>query len=169
MGQQPNIELEISDLPRPTRKPAPARRWRPDRPGDVHSPDDAPWGGYYGTTGPDPGYALSLIAMRDLPLQPGEHRSGVEPALAAIVGARASRFGRAPMAEDVDVALLFLGLALEALPSEVAERLVANRKRMLTGAGHARHKVREMVSPIALLSQTPEQVRAAIRQGAFPA
>ena len=86
MGQQPNIELEIADLPRPTARPAPARRWSPSRPGEMNTPEDVPWGGAFGTTGPDTGYALSLVGQRDLVLAHGEHRANAEAAIAAVAG-----------------------------------------------------------------------------------
>ena len=55
MGQQPNMPLTVEDLPRPEPHPAPARRWRAGRPGDPALPADVPWGGAFGTPGPDPG------------------------------------------------------------------------------------------------------------------
>ena len=35
VGQQPNIELEMADLPRPRPKPQPAHGWVPGRPGEL--------------------------------------------------------------------------------------------------------------------------------------
>jgi hypothetical protein len=61
MGQQPNIELDESDLPRPTPQPAPARRWRPTKPGLITAPSENPSGGYFGKTGPDPGWAIRIV------------------------------------------------------------------------------------------------------------
>ena len=106
MGQQPNIELEISDLPRPTAHTAPARSWRPERPGDLNAPGDVPTGGAFGSTGPDPGYALRLVRSIDLAVAPAEQGHNAEAAVAAIAGARAARFRRAPTLEDVEIAAL---------------------------------------------------------------
>ena len=103
MGQQPNMPLTMEDLPRPEPRPGPARRWRAGRPGDLASPADVPWGGAFGTPGPDTGYALRLLAGRAG--EPGEAR-----ALAAIVAARASRLGRAPVPADVVAAEAILSL-----------------------------------------------------------
>ncbi|MFH1331478.1 MAG: hypothetical protein ABIJ48_12640 [Actinomycetota bacterium] len=105
MGQQPSIPLTVEDLPRPEARPAPARRWRADRPGDLASPTDVPWGGAFGTPGPDTGYALRLLADRSV--GPEESR-----ALAAVMAARASQLGRAPVAADAEAAESILGLAL---------------------------------------------------------
>ncbi len=167
MGQQPNIELEISDLPRPVPAPAAPRRWRPDRPGELHSPDDVPWGGVYGMVGPNTGYALSLVAQRDFELADSEVRSNVAVAVAAIAGARASHFGRAPMSEDVDVALLLLGLAPEGLPTELVDTMSAERGRRLGGLGHDPSRVRELVAgvPIDVLSATAEDLHRRMAAG----
>lgn len=109
MAQQPNVQLGIEDLPRPTSQPAPPRRWSPQRPGELTSPDDVPWGGAFGTPGPDTGYALEILAHRPLELQEGEDRHDVEAALTALMSARASRYGRAPVPEDAEVAEALLG------------------------------------------------------------
>lgn len=106
MGQQPNLPLTVEDLPRAEPHPAPARRWRAGRPGDVASPADVPWGGAFGTPGPDAGYALRLLEGRSS----GE---GVDPrAVAAVMGARASLVGRAPVAADAEAAEIILTPAL---------------------------------------------------------
>lgn len=107
MGQQPNMPLAIEDLPRAEPQPGPARRWQAGRPGDVASPADVPWGGAFGTPGPDPGYALRLLA--DGAPGPEETR-----ALAALAGARASWLGRAPVAADLEAAGIILAPALAA-------------------------------------------------------
>ena len=136
MGQQPNIELEQRNLPRPTAHPAPARRWRPERPGEVTSPDDMPWGGAFGTIGPDAGYVLRLIRTTDLVLADGENRHNAEAAIAAVATARSSRFGRAPVREDVELAAVVLGYDTGELPDE----LVASLQAVLAskpGAGRA--------------------------------
>ena len=83
MAQQPNIELRDSDLPRPEAGPNPERRWTPDRPGDV-SGAGVPWGGAFGTPGPDAGYAIKLAAGRELLLTENEHRADANLALAAV-------------------------------------------------------------------------------------
>lgn len=109
MGQQPNIRIGMEDLPRATAKEAPARRWSPDRPGDLVSPQSVPWGGSFGTPGPDAGFALMIVRGRELALLEGETRADVETAVAVIMAARASQLGRAPIPADALVAEALLG------------------------------------------------------------
>ena len=105
MGQEPNIQLGVEDLPRATPKPAPARRWKPDRPVEVGSPSEMPWGGSFGTPGPDTGFAIRIVRERGLP-----GGADVEVAVVAVMAARASAVGRAPTSPDLDVAIDLLGL-----------------------------------------------------------
>lgn len=109
MGQQPNIPLAVEDLPRATAHPGPARRWSPVRPGDLPRPEAVPWGGSFGTPGPDAGYSLRLVRAAHLPGGDRDRRD-VVAAVAAVVSARASAIGRAPVGADVDVAVRLLGL-----------------------------------------------------------
>ncbi|MEX1208653.1 MAG: hypothetical protein WEE36_08665 [Acidimicrobiia bacterium] len=109
MGQQPNIPITVADLPRATAKPPAARRWRPDRPGDLVSPEQVPWGGAFGTPGPDTGYALRLLRRRAIEV-PAGMRDDVEAALMAIISARSSALGRAPVGPDIDLAIGLLDL-----------------------------------------------------------
>lgn len=104
MGQQPNMPLTIEDLPRPEARPAPPRRWRADRPGDLSSPREVPWGGAFGTPGPDTGYALRLLC------DSGEDLAEARP-LATVMAARSSRLGRAPVAADIEAARILLASA----------------------------------------------------------
>lgn len=120
MGQQPNMPLTMEDLPRPEPHPAASRRWRAGRPGDMSSPADVPWGGAFGTPGPDTGYALHLLAGRAG--EPEETR-----ALATIVSARASRLGRGPVPADVAAAEVIVAL----LPAGVLPGRGAEERRRL--------------------------------------
>jgi len=167
VGQQPNIELEISDLPRPEPAPAAARRWSPNRPGDLHTPDEVPWGGAYGTTGPDTGFALRMVAQRDLGLAEGEHRENAEAIVTAVAAARASHLGRAPTSRDIDAALLLLGLAPEDLPDGVVSGLAEKRKRWGAGAGHDPRRARKVVAgiPMDILAADPMVVRKRMASG----
>ena len=118
MAQQPNIELEPADKPRAEPRPAAARRWNPhDKPGVITSPGAVPTGGAFGRPGPDTGFAYRLIRSTDI-----EGRTpGLEHVLAALMAARASHFGRAPTAEDLEVASILCGIG-EALPDWLSER-----------------------------------------------
>lgn len=167
VGQQPNIELEITDLPRPEPAPAAARRWSPKRPGDLHAPADVPWGGAYGTTGPDAGFALRMVAQRDLDLADGEHLANTEAIVTAVAAARASHLGRAPTSGDVDAALLLVGLAAEGLPVSVVSGLADQRKQWGAGAGHDPRRARKVVAgiPLDILAADPAVVRKRMASG----
>ncbi len=162
MGQQPNIQLSIEDLPRPVPHPDPARRWSPDRPAELEEPGDVPWGGRYGTPGPDTGYVFLLLAGRPYELAAGERRVDVEAALAALASARASLFGRAPVITDVRVAELLLGLDGDGIPAETIAGLTADRPGWVQGLGHHFHEAGQLVAavPRDVLAASPDEVRA---------
>ena len=159
MGQQPNMPLRLEDLPRPTPKTDPPRRWSPRRPGDLDSPEAVPWGGAFGTPGPDTGYALKLAASRQLDLAEGESRTDAEAALAGIAAARSSHFGRAPVVGDLDVAEVILGFGSGAD--------VGWRHGRIAGAAHHPKRVLELVAavdPEALVADLDE-VKARVGSG----
>jgi hypothetical protein len=110
VGQEPNIRLGFEDLPRPSPKPAAPGRWRPDRPGELGGPDEVPWGGAFGTPGPDMGFAHRIVRDLDLPGSEGDRRD-VRAAVVAVMAARSSAIGRAPTAADASVALDLLDLS----------------------------------------------------------
>jgi hypothetical protein len=151
VGQQPNIELRIEDLPRPTRHPAAPRRWSPRRPGELDSPVEVPWGGMFGTPGPDAGYAHRLAQDRPLALAPGENRHDAEAAVATLMAARASHFGRGPTGEDAEVAELLLGLDDDGAPESAALR------RRFVGLDHHPEAAR--------LAETPGAIRERLLAG----
>lgn len=167
MGQQPNIELEISDLPRPIPRPAPARRWRQQRPGDLSAPDQVPSGDAFGRIGPDTGYALRLVHTRKLNIDPREQRQNAEAAVAAVAGARAARMGRAPTIEDVEVASLVLGYDGDGLPEELIAELADTRVSLVAGLGHSARKRLALVAkvPEDVLTAAPDEVRSRMGSG----
>lgn len=167
MGQQPNIELEISDLPRPTSATAPPRRWKPSRPGELGSPDEVPWGGPFGTAGPDAGYALKLVAARSLDLGEAEHRHNVDSAIVAVAAARASHLGRAPTDEDIDVASLLLGFDGEGLPADLVAGLAADRVGWFANLGHDNTKSRALLNAIDIdvVAMSPAEIRSRMAAG----
>ncbi|MCH7583562.1 MAG: hypothetical protein IH941_00190 [Acidobacteria bacterium] len=109
MGHEPNIRPGLEDLPPADPTPGAPRRWSPQRPGDLGSPDDVPWGGAFGTPGPDTGFAHLIVSNRELPGSE-HHRSDVEAVVAAVMAARASALGRAPTPSDVAAAINLLEL-----------------------------------------------------------
>jgi hypothetical protein len=166
VGQQPNIELEESDLPRPRRKPDPARGWVPGRPGELGGPADMRSGAGFGRTGPDPGYALSLIAARQPDLAEGEHRADVDAALAALVSARASLYGRAPTGKDVDLAVVLVGLD-SGVPESLRAELAGKRREWFAAAGHHPTKLYAFVSRLDadVLRLTADEARSRMATG----
>lgn len=167
MAQQPNIELENSDLPRPVATRGPEPRWHPERPGDLHGPGDMPWGGAFGTIGPDTGYVLVLIAGRELDLAPGEHRHQAETGVATLAAARASHFGRAPTIDDVDVAAALLGYETQDVPAELIADLATDRADWLANLGHDAARARALVAsvPLDVLAGSPEDIRRRMAAG----
>lgn len=156
MGQQPNVDVDSSDLPRPTPDTDPPRRWRPTRPGVIVSPDQMRWGGAFGTPGPDTGWALKLVRAADLP----ERSDGLELVLAALMAARASHFGRAPVPEDLEVAMILAGFG-EGLPADFVER----RERWIEATAHEPSPGRAAVADIEpdLLELKPEWIKRRLR------
>lgn len=131
------------------------------------SPEDVPWGGAYGTTGPDTGYALRLIKQRHLHLVRGEHHHNAEAAVAAIAAARASHFGRAPILADIDVAAILLGYDREGADPDRTARVEEARKRWVANISHDAGKERDLVAsiPLEVLAMTPDSVRTAVAAG----
>ena len=151
MAQQPNIEVDPADRPRPTPQPAPARLGGDARPGVIRRPEEMPSGPGFGTPGPDAGWGLRLIRQLDPGVDPD-----LEAVLAALMTARAARFGRAPVAEDLEVARLLNGLD-EGLPQSMIDR----SKRWVAAVPHERSKGRTAVGEIDpdLLALTPDELR----------
>lgn len=166
MGQEPNIELEMADLPRPTASPAPARRWSPRRPGELGSPEEVPWGGMFGTPGPDTGYVLKLLSEEHLDLAPGESRADTVMALASLAGARASAVGRAPTGEDVRVAMTLLGFD-QSMASHLREALAGRRPHWVANVAHDSKKLYELVGAVdvEILRSSPSAIAAIMAGG----
>lgn len=127
MAQQPNVEIGQADLPRPALEPAPARRQGPRRPGTITTPAEKPTGPAFGSPGPDTGYAMRIISSADLTLE----EPAVRQVLAALMSARAAHFGRAPVAEDLEVALALAGLGRRR-----SEDLDTRRRRWADAVSH---------------------------------
>lgn len=162
MGQQPNIELELSDLPRPTTKVGVSRRWTPTRPGDITTPEQMPTGPGFGRPGPDTGYVLKLIDNADFSIADDENHHNVEYALALIAGARASRYMRGPTLEDVEVALTIAGFR-----ADDTGAMVEVRKAAFANVSHDNARARALVDaiPEPVLLETPAQIAARMQTG----
>ena len=106
--------------------------WRADRPGEA-ADGPLPAGEGFGHQGPDQGYALRL-AKRFVPrlaLQEGEAAKDVVAGCVTVAMKRASLFGRAPVAADLQVAFDQWGYLDDGAPIEV----VASRRELFAGAG----------------------------------
>lgn len=153
MGQQPNIEVTEEDRPRPTLEPGPAVKWRSSKPGIPLGPADVP---SFARNGPDPGWALKLIASAELPDPDPKLRSVVT----GLVLARAAAMGRAAIPEDIEVALVLCGYGEDVTPD-----LVERRERWLAAVPHEGRYGETAVSEVEThtLVQKPEQIRYAHR------
>ncbi len=169
MAQQPNIELRITDLPRPTPSPDPARSWTPNRPGDLQGPEDTPWGGLYGTPGPDAGYVLRLVANLQIAIGTGESQEDGRRAVAILAAARASRAGRGPTGSDVAVARMLLGYS-DDLDESTRRRLAQRRYERVAGISHHTHMAGALVDAVdtGLLSSEPSEVVSRLQAGSSP-
>lgn len=137
MAQQPHVDLSPSELPRPVLEPAPARRDRPRRPGTIIAPQEKPEGGVFGTPGPDTGWALRILSTADLP----EDNPRLRRVLVALMSARAAHYGRAPVPEDLEVALTLAGLGRNR-----SDELDARRERWVVAAAHEKSPGRTAVA-----------------------
>lgn len=156
MAQQPNVESTEAHKPRVTLEPGPAVKWRSSKPGIPAGPADVPSGGGFGSAGPDPGWALKLVANANLP--------GDDPDLGAVVTglvlARASASGRAPIPGDIDVALVLCGYFEDASPA-----LVERRERWIAAVPHDKRPGQTAVADVdrELIVAQPDQIRYALR------
>ncbi|REK20631.1 MAG: hypothetical protein DWQ40_05195 [Actinobacteria bacterium] len=158
MGQQPNIELEESDLPRKTPEPAPARRWRPTKAGLITSPEQKPVGGAFGHIGPDHGWAQRVVDAVELPDPDPDLRDVV----VGLTQARAASFGRAPVREDVEVALILCGYGDNPPPDRIERRAL-----WLAAAPHDKRPGQTAVQDVnpEYLRMKPAELRYALKNG----
>jgi hypothetical protein len=156
MGQQPNIEVTEADKPRPVLQPPPARRWRPSiKPGIPTSPDEVPRGGNFGQVTPDGGWAWRLVNAAELP----DDDPDLKAVLAALTMTRAGALGRAPVAEDLEVALIICGYGYEP-PDEVAGR----RERWKAAVPHEVRPGQTAVAEVDrdLIVRKPDELRGSM-------
>lgn len=156
MAQQPNVEITAAEKPRTKLAPGPAVKWRATKPGMPEGPNEVSGGGYYGTTGPDPGWGLRLLNQVELPDDDVHFREVV----AGLMLARAAALGRAPVAQDIEVALALCGYGYDS-PAEVHER----RERWIDAAAHDSRPGATAVAEVDkdLLTRRPEQIAYALR------
>ena len=107
------------------------------------------------------------LRHREIRTVPGESHHSAEAAVAAIAGARASHFGRAPIGEDVDVALLLLGYDRDGIDESLIAEIETHRVAWVANVGHDAAKARELVAsvPLETLAMAPDGVRARMTRG----
>jgi len=114
-----------------------------------------------GIPGPDQGYALLLAdRFRDrLRLTDLEHTDDVLAGAVAIALRRASMVGRAPVLQDIELALHLFGY-LEGAPEE----LVESRERLFAGIAHDYWQQRDLADlvPETTLRLSPSEVHEAV-------
>lgn len=156
MAQQPNVEITEAELPRPIARPGTAVKWRSGKPGISRQPSGAAGGGFYGTTGPDPGWGVKMVNQSELP----DDDPRVRKVLTGLVLARAAALGRAAVPEDLEVALVLCGYD-EDPPAKVVER----RDRWLEASPHEQRPGATAVAEVDrhMLVMKPEQARFALR------
>ncbi len=118
----------------------------------------------FGRPGPDTGWALRLLRFADYDrMAAGPHADDV---LVALMSARASRLGRAPTKEDVEAALVLLGLQPDGLEAETLRVLADHRAAWLHAAAHEWSKGTAALEaiPTALLLETPIHLRTRLNQ-----
>lgn len=157
MGQQPNFELDASNLPRVSLEPGVARRSAVARPGEITTPEATVSGGAFGRPGPDTGWVVRLVKATEF----DRSDRGIEGVVASVAAARAAHNGRGPTSSDVEVALILLGLRPEGIPDDVVSQLSSARAKWLSKAAHEKVKGRSFLAQLSpgLLSADPERVR----------
>ncbi len=157
MTQPKFAPISIEDEVRPTYHLGVARPWTKHRPGEF----DPSSRDFEAGTGPDQGY-LSLLARRFVSrvvLGEGEHIDDAIAGAIAVGMARAARFGRAPVARDLEYALSALGY----LSTQTSDR-VAQRAALTGGVAHDLWRRRGLVERFSMemLSMTGEDAGTAL-------
>lgn len=119
--------------------------WRANRVAEIHLPEHAR-GPELGVPGPDQGYALLLaeeLYADRIQLSPGISTKDVILGCCAVACARAGHFGRAPVAKDVELALVLFGFL-----GDPPAGLVEWRTPLCQGAAHDYYMQRRMVDSV---------------------
>jgi len=163
MTQPSYVPIVEADQVRPAYRLRTPLPWRADRVADLRTLGQ-PRGRELGVPGPDQGYAL-LLAQRlfeeRLRLAPGITAEDALIGASAVASARAALFGRAPVARDVEMALMLYGFL-----GDAPDELVTWRTPMFQAVVHHYERQRQIVDaiPETTLRMTPEQVHARLAQ-----
>jgi hypothetical protein len=159
MTQPSYVPIVDADQVRPAYRLRTPLPWKPDRVAELRTPGQ-PTGKEMGVPGPDQGYAL-LLAHRlfadRLQVSPGVTAEDALVGASAVASARAAGFGRAPVAKDVEMALVLFGFL-----GDAPEDLVAWRSALFRGAAHHYEQQRRIVDGVApdTLRLGPDEVRS---------
>jgi hypothetical protein len=153
------VPVTFGDQPRQDEPAKPPDSWRADRPADLQGlPPDGPWLGHQG---PDQGYALALARRFEdkLVVLEGESKHDAIAGCVAVALKRASRFGRAPVIHDLEVAFRLFGF-IGSAPLD----LVDARRALFEGARHhyAQQRALADLVPDETLRLSPAQVKERI-------
>jgi len=157
---QPNfVPIVETDQVRPSYRLRTPGDWRAGRVAEVRGPTH-PRGRELGVPGPDQGYAFLLahtLFEDRLELTEGVTAEDALVACAEVAGARAALFGRAPVAKDIELALVLFGFLGDA-PAD----LVTWRAPLFKSAAHHYQQQRSIVAAPTeqTLRLTPDAVRA---------
>lgn len=159
MTQPSYVPIVEADQVRPAYRLATPAQWRAERVADLRTPGQ-PRGKVMGIPGPDQGYALLLahqLFEERLVLAQGVSAEDALVGAAAVGGARAALFGRAPVARDVEMSLMVYGFL-----GDAPDDLVSWRTPLFQAAAHHYEQQRRIVEqvPEPTLRLTPEQVHA---------
>jgi hypothetical protein len=157
---QPNfVPIVETDQVRPSYRLGTPRDWRAGRVADLRGPEERR-GPELGAPGTDQGYALllahTLFADR-LELTGGITADDALVGCASLGSRRASMFGRAPVAKDIELALVLFGF-LGGAPDD----LLAFRAPLFQAAAHHYLQQRAIAGAVSeqTLRLTPADVRA---------
>jgi len=168
VSTDPYVPADPGDAPRQAQNVAPgvalppARAWRLHRPGDEVAVGQ-PHGELFGDPGPNIGYALSLVhrAQPRFALAPHEHFDDAAAVVGEVAMRRAASYGRAPVATDVECAMLAFGYQGGCAP-DFAEW----RASMIQGAHHdyPRRRVAVEAVPLDELRLTPQALASRVEE-----
>ena|ERR1700722_2504256 len=163
MTQPSFAPVPNADQVRPSLRLRTPEDWRATRVAELRGPIH-PHGPAFGIPGPDQGYALKLaddLFADRLELVAGETKTDAVYGCAMVASARASLFGRAPVAPDLELAFTVFGY-LGAAPEDLVEWRVPR----LQSIAHHYDEQRRLVAavPEATLRMAAPAVRARLAQ-----
>jgi hypothetical protein len=139
--------------------PAP---WTTHRPGESRPAPQLLRRAGLGIPGPDQGYALALATRFEdrLMLEPGERAEDVLAGAVAIALRRAAIFGRAPVATDIELALVLFKYLVGDEGTWPSSDLAALRRERFTAAAHDYWRRRSLADsvPEATFRLSPQRL-----------